>query len=187
MKHQQYREWALEGALLPPDQKDELKQHLQSCPECRQWHQALTQVDALFTGATRVQAPAGFADRFQAKLAAVKAGRQRRQAWLVLAASLGGSLALVGMMTYVTLANMPRIIGQLLKGFLNFSSQLAVAGDVIRGFMAVLPTPAADLLGLSLLVALIGSALVLFASLGGLWAAAVFRFAYPTNRTGGSK
>ena len=187
MKHQPYREWALQETSLLPEQQNELKQHLNSCPECQQWYQALGQVEALFKGASVQPAPAGFATRFKANLAAAKAGRQRRQAWLVLALTLGGSMAMVGLMGYTTLTNLPRIFGELLKGFLSLSSQIVVFGDIVRSFAAVLPSPAADLMGLSLLVAASGLAMALFAGLGGLWAAAVFRFAYPTTRTGGSQ
>lgn len=187
MKHQQYREWALEEASLLPEQQREMRQHLQSCTECQQWQQALGQVESLFQSASSRSAPAGFANRFKANLAAEKAGRQRRLAWLVLTLTMGGSLATVGLMGYTTLTNLPLVLGELLKGFLSFSAQVAVLSKIAQGFVALLPTPAADLMGLSLLIALSGLALALFAGLGGLWAAAVFRFVYPTTRTGGSK
>ena len=187
MKHQPYREWALSKASLPQEQQRELEQHLQACPECRQWHRALNHVETMLGEATMVSPPAGFADRFQAGLARQRAGRQRRQAWFVLAFSLVGSLALVGLLAYATLATLPNMLAELLKGFLSFSAQVAIFGDILGSLIGFLPSPASNLLGVSMLVALLGSAMALFAGLGGLWAAAVFRFAYPTNRMGGSK
>ena len=132
-------------------------------------------------------APAGFADRFKAKLAAANAARQQRQAWLVLALSSAGSLLSLATLAYVTLTNVDSILAQMLKGFLTLASQLAVIGEISRTIVSLLPSPAPDLLGASMLIALAGTAIALFAGLGGLWAAAVYRFAYPRNRNGGSK
>lgn len=187
MKHQQYREWALNQVSLPEDQEQALKQHLQACPECRQWQRALTQIETALGGAAAVPAPAGFAERFQVRLARQRAGRQRRQAWFVLSFSLAGSLALIGLLAYATISNLPNMLTELLKGLLNFSAQVAIFSDLASGFLGFLPSPAPSLLGVSMLLAVLGSAMALFAGLGGLWAAAVYRFAYPTNRNGGSK
>lgn len=187
MKHQQYREWALTEVPLPQDQQRALQQHLQACPECRQWQRALTQIETALGGAAAVSAPSAFAGRFQARLARQRAGRQRRQAWFVLSFSLAGSLVLIGMLAYATISSLPIMLAELLKGVLNFSAQVAVVSDLAWSLLGFLPSPASSLLGASMLIALLGSAVALFAGLGGLWAAAVYRFAYPTNRIGGTK
>jgi hypothetical protein len=187
MVHQQYREWALSEEPLAPAQQRELQNHMQACPECHQWQLALAQVQSRFKDAAMVSAPEGFADRFRVRLAAAKAGRQRRQAWLVLGLNLFGSLVLMGLLAYATLTNLAEILAQLLKGFLSFGSQLAIMRELALGFLSFLPSPAGGLFGASLLVALAGAALALYAGLGGLWAAAVYRFAYVSNRKGGSQ
>ncbi|MFP3855295.1 MAG: hypothetical protein ACLFWD_13485 [Anaerolineales bacterium] len=186
MAHQRYRDIALSDAPMKAEQR-ELKDHLEACPECQLWYMALRRVDSRLFAAATVSAPAGFASRFKAKLAAAKAARQQRQAWLVLALSLAGSLLSMATLAYVTLTNVDYILAQLLKGFLTLASQLAIIGEITSAFVSLLPSPAPDLLGASMLLALAGTALALFAGLGGLWAAAVYRFANPRNPNGGSK
>jgi hypothetical protein len=146
----------------------------------------LAQVQYSFEDAVILSAPKGFADRFRVKLAAAKAGQQRRQAWLVLGINLFGSLAMMGLLAYATLTNLAEILAQLLKGLLSFGSQLAVMRNLALGFLNFLPSPAGSLFGVSMLIALAGAALALYAGLGGLWAAAVYRFAYTTSNKGGS-
>ena len=186
MAHQRYRDIALSDAPLSSERR-ELRDHLEACAQCRRWHSALHRVETRLSATAIVAAPTGFADRFKAKLAAAKTARQQRQAWLMLALSSAGSLLSMLALAYVTVSNVDYILAQLLKGFLALASQLAVIGEITRAFISLLPYPAPDLLGASMLIVLVGTALALFASLGGLWAAAVYRFAYPRNRNGGSK
>ncbi|HEY5268773.1 MAG TPA: hypothetical protein VII97_00385 [Anaerolineales bacterium] len=93
MDHRPFEDWLLDNQSLTTDQKRQLNTHLRTCSSCT----ALVEVN-LALKSVRVAAPAaGFADRFQVRLAAKKQSLRRRNFWgfVVLTLSVLGLFAWV--------------------------------------------------------------------------------------------
>jgi hypothetical protein len=77
MDHRPFEDWLLDNQHLTSDQKRQLNTHLQTCSSCT----ALMEVN-LALKSVKVAAPAaGFADRFQVRLAVKKQALRRRNFW----------------------------------------------------------------------------------------------------------
>ena len=77
MDHRPFEDWLLDNKVLTSNEKRQLNAHLQTCPSCC----ALAEVD-LALKTVKVAAPtAGFADRFQVRLAARKKALRQRNFW----------------------------------------------------------------------------------------------------------
>jgi hypothetical protein len=77
MDHRPFEDWLLDNQHLTTDQKRQLNTHLQTCSSCT----ALMEVN-LALKSVKVAAPAaGFADRFQVRLAVQKQALRRRNFW----------------------------------------------------------------------------------------------------------
>ncbi len=187
MKHEPYRSWLLQEEPLAAEQRSALKTHLERCEPCRQFRVAWDQVHARLTEAPEIGAPQGFSARFVARLRSARRGRSQRQVWAIFLLTLLGSLGAVALLTAALLNNMGSGFAGLLKQLLVVQSQVSVLGEFLLRALEIAPYPARDLLGVSLLVAATGAAVALYASLGALWAAAVFQFANPRLRYGGSR
>jgi len=99
MDHQSYETWLLDDERLTAGQERELRLHLQSCPQCA----ALAQSNRALRAAPMSAPPAGFALRFQARLAAErKAQRIRNISGLTLILIVGISVMLLLMPVYLT-------------------------------------------------------------------------------------
>ncbi len=73
MNHRPFEDWLLDDQPLTPQQQRDLQAHVRSCPAC-----AAIAESNLALHATRLVSPAaGFADRFQVRLAK----RRREQRW----------------------------------------------------------------------------------------------------------
>jgi hypothetical protein len=91
MKHQPFEEWLLNDKNLTPAEKRELDLHLRTCCHCT----ALAETGLALHSAPVVPPTAGFALRFQQRLAAQKIAERRRKLWgmIVLLVSGVGLLA----------------------------------------------------------------------------------------------
>lgn len=181
MNHNPYRGWLLQDEPLSPEDQAALDQHLASCTECRQILAAWQGLQAELQQAPSLKAPAGFSDRFQASLAGRKHAWARRQAWLVLGASLALGLILMGLMLPLLFSNLAASVTGLMEGFISAAVGLAFLRDLVGSLLSVVPAPVNSLAGASLVVAVAGLAWAAYASLGGLWAAVVYRFAISKN------
>lgn len=77
MKHQPFEEWLLNEEPITSEQKRELDLHLRSCEYCN----ALAATGSLLRSAKMAAPAAGFATRFQARLAEHKIADRRRKLW----------------------------------------------------------------------------------------------------------
>lgn len=77
MKHQPFEEWLLNEEPVTSEQKRELDLHLRSCEYCN----ALAATGSLLRSAKMAAPAAGFATRFQARLAEHKIADRRRKLW----------------------------------------------------------------------------------------------------------
>lgn len=134
-----------------------------------------------------VPLPTGFGARFSIRLATERARRQRRQAWTTFGLALLGSIGLAALLVPAVLSGLPSGAGELLKGVLLVRSQVAALLAFVSALLASSPLPTGNWQGLSLLVAAAGMAMTVYASLGAIWAAAVYRFGKPTPPTGGMR
>jgi len=80
MNHQPFEEWLLNDKPITPEQKRELDVHLRTCSYCT----ALTETGIALKSVRKASPQAGFAIRFQARLAERKLAERRRR--------LGGSV-----------------------------------------------------------------------------------------------
>ena len=91
MNHQPFEEWLLNDKNLNASEKRELDLHLRVCTYCT----ALTETGLALRAAPVIAPSAGFAIRFQQRLAAQKIAERRRRLWgaLVLLVSGGGLIS----------------------------------------------------------------------------------------------
>ncbi len=96
MDHRRFEELLFAEEPLAEAQQAELEAHLAECEACRLLAAAWRDLaPALAGAAAEVAAPEpGFAARWQRRLAAERARRARRQAWLALLLTLGAALPL---------------------------------------------------------------------------------------------
>ena len=73
MNHRPFEDWLLEDRPLSGQEQRELQVHLHSCPSCT----AIAESNLALHSTHLIAAPAGFADRFNQRLA----GWRRRQRW----------------------------------------------------------------------------------------------------------
>lgn len=95
LNHPPFNDWLLSGEPLTPDQNRSLQEHLNDCQDCRQLQTALTEVDYIFHSVGQAAPAPGFTNRWQMRLAAQRAQKQRRNAWLFMLASTVSALILL--------------------------------------------------------------------------------------------
>jgi hypothetical protein len=90
MDHRPFEDWLLTDETLNFQQKRELNAHLQTCRSCS----AIAEVNLAFRSARLAEPAAGFADRFQVRLAAQRKAMRRRNVigFAVLTLSVAGLL-----------------------------------------------------------------------------------------------
>lgn len=183
MKHEPYNAWILSDEQPTGEQAQELQLHLNECAACRRLQRAWVQVDASLRQAGQVGPASGFVQRFELRLQAWRAARARRQVAVSLAVPIVGASLAALLYALLVAPNLgDYMAGMLRTALLARESSLAVLA-ILQRALASLPGPA----GPGLIVAMLGSSLVLYAGLGALWAAAVFRFAEPQVVSGGFK
>jgi hypothetical protein len=77
MDHRPFEDWLLDNQPLSTDQKHQLNTHLRTCSACN----ALAEVNLALNSVKAAAPVAGFADRFQVRLAAKKQALRRRIFW----------------------------------------------------------------------------------------------------------
>ena len=101
--HLPFEDWLFSDEPLDPEQSRTLQAHLQDCLSCREkdlaWHEVETRLKA-----APVLSPApGFTLRWQARLAAERLRKERRQTLYILLFSLGGAGLLLFILGWLTL------------------------------------------------------------------------------------
>ena len=86
MNHQPFEEWLLNDKPITPEQKRELDVHLRTCSYCT----ALTETGIALKSVRKASPQAGFAIRFQARLAERKLAERRRRLWGSVLFTFGG-------------------------------------------------------------------------------------------------
>lgn len=86
MNHQPFEDWLLNDKPLDPNQKLQIETHLQTCRYCS----ALVGSEKALRSVKMASPSAGFAARFQARLALQRAAERRRKWWGSILFTAGG-------------------------------------------------------------------------------------------------
>jgi hypothetical protein len=168
MNHQPFEEWLLNDKHLNPTEKRELDAHLRECKQCT----ALTETGFALRSARVVAPAAGFALRFEARLAAHRIAERRRKLWGLIVLVLT-SVGLIGWLAvpYISAITaspvewITAVVGYVLFVFMSlqaFGEAFLVLARIVPGFIP----PYAWMV--------ITSAM---AGFGLLWAISIWRFA----------
>ncbi len=138
MNHRPFEDWLLADEPLNPQQRRELQNHLRVCTQCT----AIAEVNlALRKARTAAPAP-GFAQRWQARLAAQRRLQRRQQAIGLTILGLGGAALLTWFCAPLFLAfaaSPAEWIVQWLGYLLFLTTSLEAAGEAARVLLSVLP------------------------------------------------
>jgi hypothetical protein len=91
MNHQPFENWLLDDQPLDPKKKLELEVHLRVCSYCN----ALAETGKALQTVKMISPTAGFAARFQTRLALQRATDRRRRVWGSILFALGGLVLLM--------------------------------------------------------------------------------------------
>ena len=128
MNHQPFEKWLLDGAALDPTQQQQLQDHLKRCKRCCRLACNLPRLEQKLAATPVAKPRAGFAQRFQANLAARQAARQRRQIWSISLSGLSVGLAIY---IYQILPDLSRLsIGTIFSSLIN--SALTLAAELLH-------------------------------------------------------
>ena len=167
MNHRPFEDWLLNDQPLNLDQKRELDAHLLTCVHCT----ALAETGLALRSARAVAPTAGFAARFQVRLAAQRVAERRRRLWGVIIFVLGG-LALLMWLAWPTLltfiASPARWIAMTVSWSLFLVTTLDALAEAGLVLLRVTPGLLPPLAWMVLISALAG--------IGLLWVVSIWRF-----------
>jgi hypothetical protein len=133
MNHQPFENWLLSEETLPPEQASALQEHLRTCDSCRKLQGSWNGVAQMFCETPQVGPAAGFANRWQARLAEQRRITQRRQVLAVLAIFGTGAFVLFALLSMHALEIL-RSPGQLLMIWIYRLLLYVAYADAIRDF-----------------------------------------------------
>jgi hypothetical protein len=139
MNHRPFEDWLLNQDPLTPAQKCELQEHLQTCSSCS----ALVEVDVALKSVRQAAPAAGFADRFQVRLAAQRKMLKRRNVlgFFIL------TLCVVGILTWLAWPVLREVfespvafLASWLSYFVSLWVSIQAMGQVSELFLRIMPT-----------------------------------------------
>lgn len=141
MNHQPFNSWIYEDTQLTAAQAEELKQHMQICPDCMKQQEAWLSVRHMLRTAEVVRPRPAFANRWQASLDARRARQQRRQVRITILALAGAVLLiLLGLIIYFSITSS---FADLFASVIGTSTQVAVGfvqiGEFFQSLLRFLP------------------------------------------------
>jgi hypothetical protein len=168
MNHQPFEAWLLDDKVLTLAEKRDLDSHLRECKTCS----ALAETGLALRSARVVAPRAGFATRFQHRLAAQKVAERRHRLWGLIALLVSGAGLLAWFIAplVLTIASNPvEWLISIASYFLYLFSSLQAIGEVIGVFVRILPGFLPPYAWMVILSALSG--------IGLLWVVSIWRFA----------
>jgi hypothetical protein len=167
MNHRPFEDWLLNDMPITTEQKRELDAHLRTCTHCS----ALADTGLILRSVKKVSPPAGFAMRFQARLAERKLAERRRRFWGAILFTVGG-MAVLAWLTLPLWARFFSAPAAWISVFVEWGlflittlQALAQAGSVLLG---VVPGFLPPLVWMILVSA--------FAGISLLWSVSIWRF-----------
>jgi predicted anti-sigma-YlaC factor YlaD len=173
MRHQEFEKLLFDREILQRDERVRLENHLQDCDQCSLLSDSLEAVEAVLRSAPSVQAPAGFAARFQIRLEKARQRKKTRLLFLTTALSGIGILAALGLIGYGLVSSGPTIFAWILKT-VNQMYWLGTVVDVILDTVILFLESLVK--QLPLVTMLVVSAAVSLLSL--TWVTSFYRFGY---------
>ncbi len=168
MNHQPFEEWLLNDKHLIATEKRELDAHLRTCTHCV----ALAETGLALRSAHVVAPAAGFAMRFQQRLAVQKIAERRRKLWGLIVLILAGA-GLLGWFAapylYAVITSPVEWLTMIIGYFLFVITSLQAFAEVFSVLARVAPNFIPPYVWMVILSA--------FAGLGLLWAISIWRFA----------
>ena len=143
MNHQPFDTWLLDPEELNIEQRGELNEHLQSCPQRRQLSASLARVDQFIQNTPIQRAPDGFTARFQSSLARRRKEEQRRQVRTVILILLAAIFVTSGIFLGNFLAHysLTKLIGSLIQFFAYAPQRLIEFRFIVSFWIVKIPTP----------------------------------------------
>ena len=167
MNHRPFEVWLLNDKNLTSTEKHELDLHLRTCTHCT----ALSATGLALRSANVIAPAAGFAMRFQQRLAAQKIAERRRKLWGLLVLILGG-VSLLGWFTapylYAVISAPAEWITAAIGYFLFIVSSLQAITEVMTVLLRILPDFISPYMWMVLVSALAGFGL--------LWTISIWQF-----------
>jgi hypothetical protein len=167
MNHQPFESWLLEDKYLNAAEKRELDAHLRTCRTCT----ALAETGLALRSARVASPAAGFAVRFQQRLAAQKVAERRRKLWGLIVLILSG-VGLLGWFAapfvYVFISAPVEWLTTALSYFLFLFTSLQAFGEILKVLSRMVPAFISPYAFMVLLSALSG--------LGLIWVVSIWRF-----------
>ena len=167
MNHQPFEDWLLSDKVIDSKQKLELDAHLRVCPYCR----ALIETGLALRSVKMVSPAAGFASRFQSRLAARKLAERRRRLWGSVLFTLGGLAMLMwiaGPFTASFVASPATWITSLIEWIVFLITTLQAVAQAGSVMLRVLPS------FISPFVLMVAASTL--AGMGLLWTVSIWRF-----------
>lgn len=168
MNHQPFETWLLDDKVLTSTEKRELNSHLRTCKTCS----ALAETGLALRSARVVSPKAGFALRFQQKLAAQKLVEQRRRLWGLIVLILGSMGVLGWFLAPILISIATSPVEWLISAagiFLVMFTSMQAFGDIVTVMLRMLPDFLPPYMWMVLLSGLAG--------MGLLWAVSIWRLA----------
>jgi hypothetical protein len=167
MNHQPFEDWLLNDQPINPKQKLELDAHLRVCSYCS----ALVATGKALHSVKMVSPRAGFAKRFEARLAMQKAAERRSRLWGSLLFTFGGLVILMWIAgPYIAsfFAAPATSIAALISWGVFLITTLQAVAEAGSVFLRVLPSVLPPFVWMVVLSA--------FAGFGLLWFVSIWRF-----------
>lgn len=181
MNHSPYDSWLFESQDLSPDDGRALKQHLAECADCTALAEAWRAVEYRLLEVEPVAPEPGFMNRWQTRLAQIKARRQRRRTWIlsVTIAGVASILAPIAGLQIWTAFSAPTEIA---LGWLEQLRLFTESLGALRGFITIVMRALQDV-HILWWVGLVIAGLWI----GGIWTRLLYRVAFKTIPNGVSR
>lgn len=142
MGHQPFETWILSGESLPPDQEQQLQEHLINCGTCQHLSSSWNEVDALLHAA-RLEKPApGFTARWQARLSGLEnlelRRKQKRASWLFFGVSTGAALLVLTYMIMQFFASVQAPVQVFITGLTLWAGVLTLVDAAEIAFLPLM-------------------------------------------------
>lgn len=173
MRHPEFEKLLFDRETLQDDDRVRLESHLQECAQCALLSDNLQAVETVLRSAPSLEAPAGFAARFQIRLEKARKRKKARLLFLTTVLSVLGVLVAIGFIGYGLVSSGPTIFSWILKTVNQMywlGSVFDVVMDTVILFLETLLTQ------LPLVTLLLVSAAISLLSL--TWVTSFYRFSY---------
>jgi hypothetical protein len=137
MGHKPFESWIVSEEPLSADEEQRLQEHIKSCESCHQLSVSWGEVQDFFLEIPMEQPPAGFTNRWQARLVSLSEReierKDKRTSWVFFAVTAGTAIFVLSIMVILFFSSVQTPIqlfitgATLIAGFLNLASAIQIA------------------------------------------------------------